>query len=132
MLYFDTCALVKLVRPEAESAALQDWLAQFGVMPKITSALAEVELSRAIRRAAPEAHPRIRPLLAGFFRFDIDEIVRGRAAGYTDPMLRSLDAIHLATAEEVRADLVALVTYDDRLAAAAKSVGLPVEMPRSA
>ena len=130
MLYLDTGALVKLVRPEAESAALQTWLAQFGAMPKITSALAEVELARAVRRAAPDAHPRIRPLLAGFFKFDIDETVRSRAASYPDPMLRSLDAIHLATAEEVRAELVALVTYDDRLAAAAESVGLPVEMPR--
>jgi uncharacterized protein len=130
VLYFDTCALVKLVRPETESAALQTWLTQYGSMPKITSALTEVELSRAVRRAAPDTHPRVRPLLAGFFKFDIDEIVRGRAASYADPMLRSLDAIHLATAEEVRADLVALVTYDDRLAAAAKSLGLPVEMPR--
>jgi hypothetical protein len=57
-------------------------------------------------------------------------MVRARAAAYTDPLLRSLDAIHLATAEEVRADLVALVTYDERLAAAAKELGLPVEAPR--
>jgi hypothetical protein len=130
MLYFDTCALVKLVRPEVESAALQAWLRPYGSMPKVTSALAEVELSRAIRRAAPGARPRVRPLLAGFFKFDVDEIVRARAAGYADPLLRSLDAIHLATAEEVRAELVALVTYDDRLAAAAKDIGLPVEAPR--
>ena len=130
MLYFDTCALVKLARPEAESAALQAWLPQYRTMPKVTSALAEVELSRAIRRAAPGFHPRVRPLLAGIFKFDIDDIVRARAAGYADPMLRTLDAIHLATAEEIRAELVAFVTYDDRLAAAAKAIGLPVEAPR--
>ena len=130
MLYFDTCALVKLVRPEAESAALQTWLSQQRNLPKVTSALAEVELSRAIQRAAPDSHPRVRPLLAGFFKFDIDDIVRARAASYADPLLRTLDAIHLATAEEVRAELVALITYDERLAAAAKAIGLPVEAPR--
>jgi len=130
VLYFDTCALVKLARPEAESAALQAWLPQYRTMPKVTSALAEVELSRAIRRAAPGFHPRVRPLLAGIFKFDIDDIVRARAAGYADPMLRTLDAVHLATAEEIRAELVAFVTYDDRLAAAAKAIGLPVEAPR--
>jgi len=130
VLYFDTCALVKLARPEAESAALQAWLSRHRGLPKVTSALTEVELSRAIRRAAPDSHPRVRPLLAGFFKFDIDDIVRARAAGYPEPLLRTLDAIHLATAEEIRADLVALVTYDERLAAAAKAIGLPVEAPR--
>lgn len=129
MHYFDSCAILKLLHPESESAALQEWLRQQGKATWVTSALAEVEVARALRTAAPELHFRVRPMLASFFKWEIDDIVRARAASYTQPHLRSLDAIHLATAEEVRGELTAFLTYDKRLAAAAEAIGLPVECP---
>src|ERR1700716_1855936 len=101
MIYFDTTALVKLVRREAESDALADWLdAQRGA-PLPTSTLAEVELPRALRRTEPDLLSAVPALLQRIARYEIDELVRVTAARYTDPHLRSLDTIHLATAHAV-------------------------------
>jgi predicted nucleic acid-binding protein len=56
--------------------------------------------------------------------------VRATAAAYDDPGIRSLDAIHLATADAVLADdLTAFVTYDRRLLAAAEALSLPTASP---
>ena len=129
MHYFDSCAILKMLHPESESAALQDWLRKQGKVPRVVSALAQVEVARALRTAAPDQHISVRPLFASFFIWEIDQSVRARAASYAQPHLRSLDAIHLATAEEVRGELTAFLTYDKRLAAAAEAIGLPVESP---
>ncbi len=131
MIYLDTSALVKQIRAEAESADLADWLDARREIPCIASAIAEVELPRAIRAVAPEGLPSIPAVLARLNRFEIDALVRATAASYTDATLRSLDAIHLATAQIVSIDtpLTAFVVYDKRLAAAAKQVGLPVVAP---
>ena len=52
------------------------------------------------------------------------------AAGVVGPPeLRSLDAIHLATARELGDELSALVTYDDRMAAAAREMGYKIVQP---
>lgn len=59
----------------------------------------------------------------------IDDPVVAAAAAFTDPMLRSLDAIHLASAMRLAPDLTAFVTYDKRLAAAAANFHLPVVIP---
>jgi predicted nucleic acid-binding protein len=62
--------------------------------------------------------------------YDVDELVRAAAAAYADPVLRSLDAVHLATADAVLGDdLAAFVTYDRRLAESGTALGLPVESP---
>lgn len=131
MIYLDTSALVKQIRAEAESAALADWLDARSEIPCISSALAEVELPRAIRAVAPEGLPSVPAVLARLNRFEIDAVVRATAASYEDPTLRSLDAIHLATAQIASTDtpLTAFVVYDKRLAAAAKEVGLPIVAP---
>jgi uncharacterized protein len=129
MHYFDSCAILKLLHPESESAGLQDWLRKQGQVTRVTSVLAEVEVARALRTAAPDMHLRVQPMLASFFKWEIDGIVRARAAAYAQPHLRTLDAIHLATAEEMRGELTAFLTYDKRLAAAAEAIGLPVECP---
>ncbi|MFE1786136.1 type II toxin-antitoxin system VapC family toxin, partial [Streptomyces sp. NPDC059506] len=130
MIYLDTCALLKLAHREAESSALRAWLLSSPTENRrVSSALAEVEAARALRRSDPEALPRLPGLLAAFDLIEIDQAVRRRAAAYPDPLLRSLDAIHLATAEEVRPELSAFVTYDKRLASAAMGIGLPVVAP---
>ena len=130
MLYLDTAALVKLVRREVASDALVDWLAAQPDELLLSSALAEVELPRALRRTEPALLAAIPALLARIALYEIDALVRATAAAYTDPTLRSLDAIHLATADAVLADdLTAFVTYDRHLLTAASALGLPTASP---
>jgi predicted nucleic acid-binding protein len=133
VIYLDSAAIVKLVHREAESDALDLWLAERLGQPRVTSALAEVEVPRAILRSAPASQPRIPAVLGTIARFDIGPAVRGLAASYTDGTLRSLDAIHLATAQVLAAELggspVTFVTYDKRLLNAAASAALATASP---
>lgn len=133
MIYLDTSALVKLIRIEAESEDLTTWLDERTEIPWITSVLAEIELSRAIRAVAPEGLPAVPSVLARLDRFDIDPVIRATAAAYTNPALRSLDAVHLATAQFAAstAPLTAFVAYDTRLSQAAQNLGLTVVLPGS-
>lgn len=123
MLYLDTSALVKLIRIEPESAALADWLDERSEFRWVTSVLAEVELTRAIRAVAPDGLSAVPTVLARLDRFEIDAVTRSTTATYSDPTLRSLDAIHLATAQIAAsaAPLTAFVTYDSRLREAARA-----------
>lgn len=131
MLYLDTSALVKLVRREPESDALADWLDIRAPSPWVASALVEIELPRALRRVDTDLLPKVPGLVARLFCYEIDDAVRAAAAQYPDPNLRSLDAIHLATADAVfGAQLTAFVSYDNRQCEAANGIGLPVETPR--
>ncbi|WP_405161000.1 type II toxin-antitoxin system VapC family toxin [Nocardia sp. NBC_01499] len=124
MLYLDTSALVKLVHLEAESAALMRWLDDRPDAPWVASALVEVELVRAVRAAAPADLIHVPGVLARVDRLDMDGIVRSNAAAISPATVRSLDALHLATAIELAADLTALVTYDKRLGEATEAAGL--------
>jgi predicted nucleic acid-binding protein len=94
---------------------------------------AEVEVSQAILRIAPTSQPRIPAVLGTIARFEIGPAVRGLAASYTDGTLRSLDAIHLATAQVLAAELggspVTFVTYDEGLLNAASNAALPTASP---
>lgn len=130
MLYLDTAALVKLVRPELESEALADWLDERSPAPWVSSALVEMELPRALRRSEFELLGGVPAVIARLARYEIDEVVRATAAAYPDPNLRSLDAIHLATASAIFGTrLTAFVTYDQSLLEAAQGIGLPVASP---
>lgn len=133
MIYLDSAAIVKLVHRESETDALDLWLAEHLGQPRVTSALAEVEVPRAIMRTAPGSQSRIPAVLGSIARFEIGPAVRGLAASYTDASLRSLDAIHLATAQVLTAELgsspVTFVTYDKRLLAAVSAAGLPTASP---
>jgi predicted nucleic acid-binding protein len=93
--------------------------------------LAEVELSRALRRSSPQALAYVPIALSDLYLMDITRVVRQTAASYGDPLLRSLAAIHLATAQVLTGGLDAFVTYDKRLLEAAAGVGLPVAAPGS-
>jgi predicted nucleic acid-binding protein len=82
VIYLDTSALVKLIRIEAESDTLADWLDERAEMRWITSALAEIELPRAIRTVAPEGLSAVPSVLARLDRFDIDPVIRSTAATF--------------------------------------------------
>ena len=132
MIYLDTSAIVKLIRVEDESAALVGWLNEQSGQPLVASALAEIELPRALRRSQPEVLSLVAAVLSRLHRVDINAAVRATAAAYVEPTLRTLDAIHLATAEFLVASglqFTAYVTYDKRLAEAARRIGLPLTSP---
>jgi len=133
VIYLDSAAVVKLVRNEEHSAALVAWLNAHGDVPLVSSALVEVEVPRALRRSAPQSLVGVPATVSRLARHEIDGTVRATAAAFSEPTLRSLDAIHVATAHvlaaESGADLVAFVTYDRRLLDSAKAAGLPVASP---
>lgn len=135
MIYLDSAAIVKLIRAEPESDELGIWLAERIQAPRVSSALCEVEVARAIARHSPGSHPYMAAIMDTIARFDIDHPVRSMAATIKDPLLRSLDAIHLASAQILRAEFgesPIFVTYDKRLLTAAKAVDLPVASPGAA
>lgn len=132
MIYLDTAAIVKLLRPEPETAELVAWLGERHAEQLMSSTLAEVEVPRALRRADPGRLSAVPTMLARINKIEIDATVRATAAAYSDPTLRSLDAIHLASAHSVVLDgvpLVAFVTYDTRLLDAVEGIGLPTAAP---
>ncbi|MBT2480562.1 type II toxin-antitoxin system VapC family toxin [Streptomyces sp. ISL-94] len=133
MIYLDSAAVVKLVRREHDSAELVAWLAERPQTPLVSSSLVEVEVPRALRRSAPQALAGVPGALTRLYRLEIDHAVRATAAVYADPLLRSLDSIHLATAQllagQPGAEPLTFVTYDQRLLKAAESMGLAVASP---
>jgi predicted nucleic acid-binding protein len=130
LVYLDSSALVKLVVAEPESSALADFLR--GQSERVSSAVALVEVPRALRRAGFGASERrrSREVMARVALVDVDRRILAAAAVVEPPALRTLDAIHLATALAVREDLATIVTYDRRLGAAAERVHLEVSVPR--
>lgn len=128
MIYFDTSALAKLVVKEPESAALAAWLDDHLDMPKGSSMLCRVELPRAVRRGGDLAYLRAQMILGDLMQIPLTPDLLDAAGSLPGP-LRSLDAIHLATALRLRAGLHALVAYDQRLLDAASLAGLPTRAP---
>ena len=128
MIYLDSSAIVKLARQEPETDALRAWLAA-NPGPLVCSALARTETARALLRNEPKALPVLRAVLALLHQKPVTDALLDMAARLPDTTLRSLDAIHLATAEEVASTLTWFVAYDKRLAEAARSRGLPVVSP---
>jgi predicted nucleic acid-binding protein len=129
VIYLDSAALVKLVRLEQATPELVEWLNARPGVPLVCSVLAEVEVPRAIRRIAPDALAAVPATLARLYRLEIDATVRSSAAALAEPSLRTLDAIHVATAVGIGPDLQAFVSYDQRLLQTAGELGLPVVSP---
>jgi predicted nucleic acid-binding protein len=128
--YVDTSAALKLLAEESHSKAFAAFYDANDRANWVSSALLRVELIRAVRRALPAAENDARELLLAFDYLDIDEAVVDTAMNEPDPLLRTLDAIHLASARSFEDALTALVTYDDRLATAASGAGIAVVSPR--
>ena len=126
-MYLDSSALVKLVVREPGSSALRRFLRE--EPDRVSCALARTELLRAVRAQGVTAIERARRVLRGMHLIRLDEALLD-AAGMLDlAILRSLDAIHLAAAQQVAPDLSALVTYDERMAQAAAVLGFLVKAP---
>jgi uncharacterized protein len=125
--YVDSSALVKLAVREPESAALRRYLARH--RPLVSSALARTEVVRALLPLGAEAVKRGREVLGRVDLLRINDRILDAAGLLVPSELRSLDAIHLASAEQFGSDLRAFVTYDERLATAAASRGFRVIHP---
>jgi predicted nucleic acid-binding protein len=125
--YLDSSALVKLIAHEPETADLRVELARWP--RRVSSLLAAIEVTRTARRLGALATPLAPRVLAGLQLLAIDPIAP-TAMQIGSTLLRSLDAIHLATADSIRAELAVLITYDHRMLADAQALGLPALAPR--
>ena len=142
MIYFDACALLKLIREEADSVALGAFIDARPGTRWFSSEIARAELARTLRRANHDDRGRLvddarlgaelghaEQLCARLDLIPVSSRVISEAAAIGQPLLRTLDAIHLAAASSMRAGLSAFVTYDRRLATAARQAELPVLSP---
>jgi predicted nucleic acid-binding protein len=126
--YLDSSAIVKLVVAEPESAALRRYLRRR--RPLVSSALARAEVARALLPLGEQAVRRGQEVLARLELIRISDRVLAAAGTLLPAEIRTLDAIHLATAQQLGGDLARLVTYDERLRAAAAASGCPLASPR--
>jgi predicted nucleic acid-binding protein len=128
LLYLDSSALVKLVVAEPETGALLEFLARWP--HRVSSALARVEVLRAVKRigASPAVRQRATRVLSRVALVRIDDSVLAAAARVRPPELRTLDAIHVATARSLDG-LAGVVTYDTRLGRAAEQARIKVWSP---
>jgi hypothetical protein len=127
LLYLDSSALVKLIVPELESRALRDALRSWP--ERVSSVVAEIEVERVARHIGGGAIRRARSVLARLALVELDQEVRRGAAALGPPELRTLDAIHLATALSLGQDLGALCACDARLVDAAAAARVDVVAP---
>ena len=132
MIYLDSCALVKLVTPAPETQALERYLREHAAEHHVASALVRTEVRRALTRVSATARQRSTAdkLLDAVITISITDDLLDAAGRLPDAGLRSLDAIHLATALHLGSGLSEFVTYDRRLLAAAERAGLATAAPR--
>ena len=90
----------------------------------VSSELAKVEVIRACRWVNADALPEARALLAELDLIPLTSDVLDEATEVGDTLLRSLDAIHLASILSIRTDLSAFIAYDRRVVEAASAAGL--------
>lgn len=129
-LYLDSSALVKLVQVEAESAAVRRFLRRHREDLRVSSALARVEVVRAVSGGGPAARAHARRLLGRLHLLAVTRELLDAAADLAPGSpLRSLDAIHVVSAQALGSDLRSVVTYDQRMAAAVNAAGLVVAAP---
>jgi predicted nucleic acid-binding protein len=129
VIYLDSSALLKLVRVEPRTAELTSWLDDRPHVPVVSSSLAQVEVLRSCRRIDERLVERGRAVLAALDLVPLEDDVLGAAAELPGPGLRSLDALHLASALSLDPDLETFVAYDARLVSAAEAAGLSVAQP---
>lgn len=126
-VYLDSSAIVKLVVREPESAALRRYLRRR--RPLVSSALARTEVARALLPLGTDAIVRGEAVLNRLDLARVNDRVLTAAGSLLPEDIRSLDAIHLATAQGLGADLARVVTYDERVSRAARGLGLAVAAP---
>ncbi|HTW98463.1 MAG TPA: type II toxin-antitoxin system VapC family toxin [Acidimicrobiales bacterium] len=126
--YLDSSAIVKLAVREPESDALRRYLRRR--RPLITSAVARTEVLRALLPGGERAVAAGRRVLSGIDLIRVNDQVLSGAGTLLPFEVRSLDAIHLTSAQRIGADLGEIVTYDERMAGAARQMGCRVSAPR--
>ena len=132
MIYLDTSATVKLVTAEQESPALINWLNAHPDEHLATSAIGHIELIRAATRAGAAATAAAaRTVASTIDTLVLTDTIAAIAATIPPAEVRTLDAIHLATAHAHRHSLTAFCVYDRRLLEAAESQDLPTVSPRN-
>jgi uncharacterized protein len=129
VIYLDASALIKLVRREAETDALRDWLSLHSEQPVVSSELGRVEVLRAARRVGDPVLAEARAVVGDLDLIPLDRAVQDVASDIGDPLLRTLDALHLASALLLGDALTAFVAYDQRLTDGARAAGLVVAAP---
>ena len=129
MIYLDSSALMKLVRREDETEALLEWLDLRADQPVVTSELGRVEVLRAARRVGGHVAAEARAVVGDLDLVPLDRAVQDVACDLGDPLLRTRDALHLASALLLGEGLTAFVAYDRRLADAAQVAGLVTATP---
>lgn len=125
--YIDSSAIVKLVARESESSALRRFVRRGG--PLVASALVRTEVNRALLGLGERFHRRAADILRRIDLVRVSDQVLDAAGLLRPTKLRSLDAIHLATAGLFDDTLSGLITYDGRMAGAAQSYGWTVSSP---
>jgi predicted nucleic acid-binding protein len=126
LAYVDASALTKLILAEPESGAMLRWYVESN---RVTcSVVGIIETRRAVRRHEHDAS-HLELILRSIVVLDLDADLAMRAAAAQPVTLRTLDAVHLAAAQLLGSDIDAFVTYDQRLADAARAAGLPVVVP---
>jgi predicted nucleic acid-binding protein len=126
LAYIDSSALVKLVLDEADAGPMRRWYVE---AERVTSSvIGLIETRRAVARKVDEPD-HVNRILRTVVTLELDGVVAAAASRVTPLGLRTLDAIHIATALTIGSELGSFVTYDDHLAEAARAVGLPVVRP---
>ncbi|AEH11430.1 MULTISPECIES: type II toxin-antitoxin system VapC family toxin [Protofrankia] len=130
-VYLDTSALAKLFIAEKETPDLRQWFAdQVEPLRLVSSTLLAVELTRLLNLV----NPTMLGPAESFLSADVDLVeitppLLGDAARVPPPRLRTLDAIHLATALDLRDSLDVVLSYDKLLVEAVHASGLPAASP---
>ncbi len=127
-VYLDSSAIVKLAVREPESEALRRHLRRR--RPWVSSALARTEVLRSLVASGEDAVAAGRAVLARCDLVRVNDRVLNLAGTMGPSELRSLDAIHIATAERLRDEISELVVYDHRMADAARQLGHRVSSPK--
>lgn len=125
--YLDSSSLIKLVNKEPETAALRKYLRSVEV--RVSSQLARAEVLRTARVLGGNASRVAKDVLGRVRLLSIDAELLERSAVIDPPTLRTLDAIHLASALSFGSELDELVTYDKRMLSAAQQLGITVSAP---
>ncbi|HUZ77520.1 MAG TPA: type II toxin-antitoxin system VapC family toxin [Chloroflexota bacterium] len=126
-VYIDSSAFVKTVAREEQSESLRQFLLTCDLV--VSSALLQTESTRAVTRFSPELAPLIQRRLRGVALVPVSREILLAAGSLLPANIRTLDAIHLATAALLGEELRSVITYDERMAAAAQGMGMRVDAP---
>lgn len=126
LAYVDASALAKLVLEEPGTVEMRRWYIESERV--VMSRVGIVETRRAVARQAHDP-THLEVILRSVETVEFDAVMARAASAIEPATLKTLDAIHLASAVTMMPELDAFVTYDDRLAAAARAIGLPVVRP---